>query len=146
MADNDANHQHLTHYFEGYREALLIHTHGEAVVLGEWGIDIDRYAPDGAKRVSYDQGVADLLKTVGPKENATATGKFYDDYFSKENKGTNGYFRNKIDLCRELRIRLAKLKAFYAAEAKLGTHNKSVPKAADVPLMEQEVRELTNHI
>ena len=52
----DAALQHLRHYQEGYREGMLTLLHGEDIVWGVFGIDVARYAPDSARKFSYNEG------------------------------------------------------------------------------------------
>lgn len=60
----DCENQHYKHYQEGYREAMLITIHGLSKVSDELQIDVDRYSPDGIKRLSYDQGWDDAMNDL----------------------------------------------------------------------------------
>ena len=48
--------KHEKHYNEGYRESMLTLLHGENKVWDAFNIDVDRYTPDSARRISYDLG------------------------------------------------------------------------------------------
>lgn len=58
----DCKFQHLKHYGEGYREKMLELIHGEQAVWDELQIDTDRYSPDSARRISYDNGRDDAAR------------------------------------------------------------------------------------
>lgn len=45
----------LKHFFEGYREMMIIHLVGEQT-LEDMGINTARYSPGSASRASYDNG------------------------------------------------------------------------------------------
>ena len=52
----DCENQHMKYYQEGYKESMLTLIHGEDIVWDKLQIDASRYAPGGARRVSYDEG------------------------------------------------------------------------------------------
>lgn len=52
----DCENQHLKYYQEGYREYMLTAIHGDGEVWKELQIDTERYAPGGARRISYEEG------------------------------------------------------------------------------------------
>lgn len=61
----DCENQHIKHYQEGYRESMLTQIHSEDKVWDELQIDVDRYSPDSARRISYDQGWYEAISDYG---------------------------------------------------------------------------------
>jgi hypothetical protein len=61
----DCENQHIKHYQEGYREGMLTKIHGEDKVWDNLQIDVDRYSPDSARRISYQQGWNDAVSDYG---------------------------------------------------------------------------------
>jgi len=61
----DCENQHIKHYQEGYREGILTQIHGEYKLWNKLQIDVDRYSPDSARRISYDQGWNDAVRDYG---------------------------------------------------------------------------------
>ena len=58
----DCEIQHIKYYNEGYREKMLDLIHGEEAVWDKLQIDTDRYSPDSARRISYDNGRDDAAR------------------------------------------------------------------------------------
>lgn len=61
----DCENQHIKHYQEGYRESMLTQIHGEDKIWDKLQIDTGRYAPDSARRISYNQGWNDAISDYG---------------------------------------------------------------------------------
>lgn len=51
----DSKLQHLTYFFEGYRDYVLIRFHGEQKAE-DMGVDTQKYSPGSARQVSYEEG------------------------------------------------------------------------------------------
>ena len=61
----DSENQHIKYYQQGYREGMLTQIHGEEKVWDKLKIDVDRYSPDSARRISYNQGWDNAVSDYG---------------------------------------------------------------------------------
>lgn len=69
----DNKYQHIKYYQEGYRECVLTLRHGEDKVWDRMQIDVGRYAPDSARKISYEEGWNDAINDYEKKINTTGT-------------------------------------------------------------------------
>ncbi len=58
--------QHMTHYHEGYREYMLTRIYGSDKVSDELQIDVYRYSPGSARRISYESGWQEAMNDIKP--------------------------------------------------------------------------------